>query len=104
MLRIIKDVLGLEHMGLTDDNALPMTAVFDRQQNPLDYTAIVPEGLRTTELPLPPKTACHSRLKRSVMQRQATMRDIGPTSCEGRILHLKTSWISSDSTRRCGRV
>lgn len=60
LLRTIEDVLGLEPMGLTDGNALPMTAVFDRHAKPLAYTAIVPDVLRTTELPLPPRTAQNS--------------------------------------------
>lgn len=60
LLRTIEDVLGLRPMGLTDGNALPMAAVFDRQLQPLDYTAIVPEVLRTTQLPLPPRTARNS--------------------------------------------
>ncbi|HUX81504.1 MAG TPA: beta-propeller fold lactonase family protein [Halothiobacillus sp.] len=60
LLRTIEDVLGLKPMGLTDGNALPMTAVFDRHSQPLDYTAIVPEVLRTTQLPLPPKTVENS--------------------------------------------
>lgn len=61
MLRTIEDVLGLGHMGLTDGNALPMSMAFDQQSKPLDYRAIVPEVLRTTQLPLPPKTAKNSQ-------------------------------------------
>ncbi|MDP2025120.1 beta-propeller fold lactonase family protein [Sulfuriferula sp.] len=57
LLRTIEDVLGLSPMGLTDGNALPMAAVFERHLVSPDYTAIVPEVLRTTQLPLPPRTA-----------------------------------------------
>lgn len=57
LLRTIEDVLGLSPMGLTDGNALPMAAVFEKRFEPLSYTAIVPEVLRTTQLPLPPRTA-----------------------------------------------
>ncbi|NOZ36537.1 MAG: hypothetical protein GXP11_00430 [Gammaproteobacteria bacterium] len=60
LLRTIEDVLGIPPMGLTDGNALPMAAVFDTQQRPLSYTAIVPNVLRTTQLPLPPRTAKNS--------------------------------------------
>lgn len=60
LLRTIEDVLGLEPMGLTDGNALPMTAVFEKKRLPFRYDAIVPEVLRTTQLPLPPRTASNS--------------------------------------------
>lgn len=60
LLRTIEDTLGIPPMGLTDGNALPMAAVFDTQQRPLSYTAIVPNVLRTTQLPLPPRTAKNS--------------------------------------------
>lgn len=60
MLRTIEEVLGLEPMGLTDGLAAPMTDVFEETLRAWTYTAIVPEVLRTTQLPLPPKTARNS--------------------------------------------
>lgn len=59
-LRTIEDLLGLESMGLTDGLAEPMAEVFDLTLRPWTYTVIVPEVLRTTQLPLPPRTAMHS--------------------------------------------
>lgn len=59
MVRTIQDVLGLEPLGITDGLAEPMTDVFERKLKPWDYKAIVPEVLRTTQLPLPPKTAAN---------------------------------------------
>jgi hypothetical protein len=47
-------------MGITDDLAVPMTEVFTRTFKPWDFTAIVPEVLRTTALPLPVWTAANS--------------------------------------------
>lgn len=53
MLRTIVDVLGLEPMGINDGLAEPMADVFNRQQKQWDYTAIIPEVLYSTRLPLP---------------------------------------------------
>ena len=47
-------------MGLQVALAEPMADVFDRRQQHWDYQPIVPEVLRTTELPLPNKTAANS--------------------------------------------
>jgi YVTN family beta-propeller protein len=60
MIRTIEDILGLEPLGLTDGLAAPMSDVFEETLRPWTYTAIVPEVLRTTELPLPPRTASNS--------------------------------------------
>jgi len=60
MVRTMEEVLGLEPMVLTDGLASPMTDVFEDTLRPWPYTAIVPEVLRTTQLPLPPKTASNS--------------------------------------------
>lgn len=56
MLRTIEDVLGFQPMGLNDELAAPMTAVFDIHQKRWTYHAVVPAVLRRTTLPLP-KTA-----------------------------------------------
>src|SRR5262249_44446952 len=57
MVRTIEDVLGLEHMGLTDGLSAPMTDVFQFRVRPNDwsFSAIVPATLRQTQLPLPPE-------------------------------------------------
>jgi hypothetical protein len=60
MVRTIEEVLGLGPMGLTDGLASPMAEVFEETLRPWTYAAIVPEVLRTTELPLPPKTGSNS--------------------------------------------
>jgi DNA-binding beta-propeller fold protein YncE len=56
MLRTIVDILGAEPMGLQVALAEPMAAVFTKSKSNRrwDYIAIVPEVLRTTDLPLPP--------------------------------------------------
>ncbi len=56
MVRTIEDVLGLPPQGLNDGLAAPMAKVFQREAQPWAYTAIVPDVLRTTSLPLPPAT------------------------------------------------
>lgn len=53
MMRTIEDVLGLEPLGLNDSVSPPMSAAFSRSYAPWDYKAIVPDLLRTTQLPLP---------------------------------------------------
>jgi YVTN family beta-propeller protein len=60
MLRTIEDILGIKPMGITDGLALPMTALFEKAKRPWRYTALVPEVLRTTALPLPERTADNS--------------------------------------------
>jgi hypothetical protein len=60
MIRTIEDVLGLEPLGLTHGLAAPMTEVFEETLRLWTYPAFVPEVLRTTELPLPPRTASNS--------------------------------------------
>jgi DNA-binding beta-propeller fold protein YncE len=57
MVRTIEDLLGIEPQGITDGLAEPMHEVFDLSLKSWDYTAIVPEVLRTSQLPLPPKSA-----------------------------------------------
>jgi hypothetical protein len=60
MLRTIEDILHLKPMGLNDGLQPPMTDVFMRERKPWKYTTIVPEVLRTTQLPLPPATAANT--------------------------------------------
>jgi hypothetical protein len=59
-VRTIKDVLGIDSMNFYDGLAEPMADVFDLEQAAWSYQAIVPEILRTTKLPLPPRTAANS--------------------------------------------
>lgn len=60
MIASIVDILGIEHLGTYDALERPMTEVFSKSDKKWDYTAIVPEILRTTQLPLPLKTAKNS--------------------------------------------
>lgn len=60
MLRTIVDVLGLPNLGMYDGLAEPMAEAFDLEAKDWDYTAIVPEVLRTTALPLPERTEKNS--------------------------------------------
>ena len=53
MLRTIEDVLGMGPMGINDDVVEPMADVFTTEYKPWTYTAIVPDVLRSTKLPVP---------------------------------------------------
>lgn len=76
MLRTIEDVLGIKPMGLNDGLAEPMAEIFDKLKRLWNYKAIVPEVLRTTQLPLPPRTAAlgDSALKRDAAYWENAMR------------------------------
>ncbi|HKW89219.1 MAG TPA: bifunctional YncE family protein/alkaline phosphatase family protein [Candidatus Acidoferrales bacterium] len=52
MLKTIEEVLGMGPMGINDDVVEPMADVFTTELKPWTYTAIVPDVLRTTKLPL----------------------------------------------------
>jgi DNA-binding beta-propeller fold protein YncE len=54
MVRTIVEVLGVKPLGLNDALAQPMVEVFDLAQRQWTYTAIIPNVLYTTALPLPP--------------------------------------------------
>jgi DNA-binding beta-propeller fold protein YncE len=60
MIATMVDILGIEHLGIYDALQPPMTDVFSKTAASWHYHAIVPEILRTTKLPLPPKTAKNS--------------------------------------------
>ena len=57
MIRTIVDVLGIEPLGINDAMAEPMNKVFQQEEPPWKYSSLVPEVLRTTQLPLPPPAA-----------------------------------------------
>ena len=59
-LRTMKDVLGISYMGIYDGTAEPMADAFDLTQSTWSYTSLVPDVLRTTQLPVPAKTALNS--------------------------------------------
>ncbi|HZZ67041.1 MAG TPA: hypothetical protein VFE18_02610 [Phenylobacterium sp.] len=61
-VRTIEAVLGLQPMAMNDALARPMTEIFDLKQASWSYTAQVPPVLRTTDLPVPGKTADASSL------------------------------------------
>ena len=60
MIATMVDILGIEHLGTYDALQAPMTEVFSKTDVSWDYHALVPEILRTTKLPLPPRTAKNS--------------------------------------------
>jgi YVTN family beta-propeller protein len=45
MLRTIEDLLGMEHLGMNDANAEPMSDVFDTQPNLTPYEPVLPGSL-----------------------------------------------------------
>ena len=59
-VRTMKDILGIPYFGITDGTAEPMANLFDLSQSKWTYTSTVPAILRTTQLPLPAKTAQNS--------------------------------------------
>ncbi|THD58731.1 beta-propeller fold lactonase family protein [Phenylobacterium sp.] len=56
-VRTIEAVLGLQPMAMNDALARPMTDLFDLKQAAWSYRAELPAVLRTTDLPVPGKTA-----------------------------------------------
>jgi DNA-binding beta-propeller fold protein YncE len=54
VIATIADILGMEHLATTDALAEPMADVFSKKARSWDFQAIVPDILRTTQLPLPP--------------------------------------------------
>jgi YVTN family beta-propeller protein len=57
MVTTIIDILGIEHLGTFDALDRPMTDVFSKTTKKWDFSSIVPDILRTTQLPLPVATA-----------------------------------------------
>jgi len=66
MIATIVDILGIEHLGTYDALQPPMTDAFSKSAKKWDFNAIVPDVLRTTQLPLPVKTSKNS-LKRDAL-------------------------------------
>jgi DNA-binding beta-propeller fold protein YncE len=60
MVRTIEAVLGLSPSSLFSAAAVPMTEVFDLNQVNWNYTPLISDLLRTSQLPLPPATADNS--------------------------------------------
>ncbi|HEV2315184.1 MAG TPA: hypothetical protein VGR94_07750 [Candidatus Acidoferrales bacterium] len=52
VLRTMEDILGMKPMGINDDVIEPMADVFTTEQRPWTYTAILPEVLVNTQLPV----------------------------------------------------
>jgi hypothetical protein len=63
MLRTIEDLLGIEPLGINDGLEDPMADVFQVQLEPWTYSAIVPQVLRTTALPLPPPVVVKTQVR-----------------------------------------
>jgi DNA-binding beta-propeller fold protein YncE len=62
LLRTMEEVLGIQPMGINDALARPMADVFTTERRPWSYRAIVPEILRRTRLPLPPRRDARSTI------------------------------------------
>ncbi len=60
MVKTIEAVLGMAPTSLFSAAAAPMSEVFDLNQTKWNYNALVPELLRTSQLPLPLRTAENS--------------------------------------------
>jgi YVTN family beta-propeller protein len=57
MIATIVDILGMDHLGTYDANDQPMTDIFRKNAAPWNFRAIVPDILKTTQLPLPVEDA-----------------------------------------------
>jgi len=57
MIGTIVDILGIEHLGTFDALDRTMADAFSKQARNWDFNSIVPDILRTTQLPLPVATA-----------------------------------------------
>lgn len=53
LLKTIEKILGLDSLSVFDQFSLPMTNIFDLKQKTWSYTAVVPEVLYQTDLPIP---------------------------------------------------
>src|SRR5579859_3186412 len=54
VVKTIEEILGIGPIGLNDALAEPMSDIFDPTASAWLYKAIVPDVLRSTNLPLPP--------------------------------------------------
>ena len=53
VISTIVDILGIDHLGLNDADAEPMTDIFTSKTQKWAFNSIVPEILRSSTLPLP---------------------------------------------------
>jgi YVTN family beta-propeller protein len=60
MIATIVDILGIEHLGTYDALQRPMTDAFSTHAAKWEFNSIVPDILRTSQLPLPLKTVKNS--------------------------------------------
>jgi YVTN family beta-propeller protein len=63
VLRTITDILGLDHLGLFDANAAPMTDVFDLSRTSWTFKASASGLLASTQLPIPKGAVAGPALK-----------------------------------------
>jgi hypothetical protein len=66
MMATMIDILGIEHLGTFDALDRPMTEVFSKSTSKWDFNSIVPDILRTTQLPLPLATAKNTLKKNAL--------------------------------------
>jgi DNA-binding beta-propeller fold protein YncE len=57
VLRSIEELLGIKPLGINDGLEEPITDAFELHARPWAFTAVVPDVLRKTALPLPPANA-----------------------------------------------
>jgi YVTN family beta-propeller protein len=66
MVATIIDILGIEHLGTYDALDRPMTEAFSKKTSKWDFNSIVPDILRTTQLPLPAATVKNTLKKNAL--------------------------------------
>ena len=66
MIATIVDILGIEHLGTYDALDRPMTDIFSKNTKKWGFNSIVPDILRTTQLPLPVATAKNTLKKNAL--------------------------------------
>ena len=66
MITTIVDILGIEHLGTYDALDRPMTDIFSKNTKKWGFNSMVPDILRTTQLPLPVATAKNTLKKNAL--------------------------------------
>ncbi len=66
MVATIVDILGIEQLGTYDALDRPMAGIFSKNTKKWDFNSIVPDILRTTQLPLPVATAKNTLKKNAL--------------------------------------
>jgi hypothetical protein len=80
VLRTITDILGLDHLGIFDANAAPMTDVFDLGRTSWTFKASASGLLATTQLPIPKTAIVAAALQPTHTRRGGASKPAGWTS------------------------